>query len=229
MKKRILVISPHPDDLDFGCSGTIAKLTEERNKVSYLIVSDGSKGNHKIKVNEKKLVKIRKEEQKKAAGIVGVKEVFFLGEKDGEIENTKSLRKKLVRLIRKIKPDIIFSFDPANKAFDNFYRYHRDHRMTAEAVFDAVYPALGSESFFPELLKQGYKPHQIKEVWFFATQKPNKLVNISRTIKRKIKALSCHQSQIAEIKTVEKRIKEWARKVGGRKYLYAEGFRVVKL
>lgn len=229
MKKRILVISPHPDDLDFGCSGTVVKLTEEGNKVSYLIVSDGSKGNHKARLSQRALVKTRKEEQKKAAGIVGVKEVFFLEMNDGEIENTKSLRKKLVRLIRKIKPDIVFSFDPANKAFDNFYRYHRDHRMTAEAVFDAVYPASGSESFFPELLKQGYKPHQVKEVWFFATPKPNKLINIAGTIGKKTKALSCHQSQIVEMKKVEKRIKEWARKVGGRKYLYAEGFRVVKL
>ena len=111
MKNKILVISPHPDDLDFGCSGTVAKLTEKGEKVFYLIVSDGSKGNHKLKVSQGQLIKIRKAEQIKAAEVIRVKETFFLGIKDGEIEDTKFLRRELVKYIRKIKPDIIFSFD----------------------------------------------------------------------------------------------------------------------
>ena len=229
MKNRILAIGAHPDDLDFSCSGTISKLTRQGSEVVYLVISDGSKGSHKIKVGDSKLAKIRKEEQKREAKAVGVNEVIFLGLKDGEIENTKLLRKEIVKIIRKTKPDMIFSFDPANLAFDNPYRSHRDHRQAGEAVFDAIFPASGNESFFPELLRRGYKPHQVKEIWFFASPKPNKFIDIAKTIGDKIKALSYHKSQIADMKEVEKRIKDWAKKSGRKKgYKYAEAFRVVK-
>ncbi|MFQ6049610.1 MAG: PIG-L deacetylase family protein [Candidatus Paceibacterales bacterium] len=229
MKNKILAISAHPDDLDFACAGTTAKLVKEGNEVFYLIVSDGSKGTRKVKFSQNKLTKIRKKEQKKAAKVLGVKKVFFLGLMNGEIENTKSLRKELVKIIRRMKPDIIFSFDPGNLSFDNIYRFHRDHRQVAEAVFDAIYPAVHNSAFFPELLKKGYKPYRIKEIWFFATANPNKFVDITKTIEKKIEALSCHQSQIFDIKEIAKRIKNWAKKAGRkRKYKYAELFRVVK-
>src|SRR3989344_5178513 len=225
---KILAIGAHPDDLDFSCAGTTAKLTQQGNEVAYLIISDGSKGSQKVKAAPGKLAKIRKEEQKRAAKAVGVNEVIFLGLKDGEIENTKYLRREIVKAIRKTKPDIVFSFDPANLAFENPYRSHRDHRQAGEAVFDAIFPASGNEFFFPELLKQGYKPHQVKEIWFFASPKPNKIINIAKTIGDKIKALSCHKSQIVNMKEIKKRIKDWARKSGRKKgYKYAEALRVV--
>ena len=105
MKNKILAIAAHPDDLDFSCAGTTAKLTRQGNEVVYLIISDGSKGSHKVKVTATKLAKIRQEEQTLSAKAVGVKEVTFLGVKDGEIENTASLRKEIVKIIRKTKPE----------------------------------------------------------------------------------------------------------------------------
>jgi len=228
-KNRVLAISPHPDDLDFGCAGTMAKFASLGDKIFYLIVSDGSKGVHKGEFFSKELVEIRKKEQREAAEVVGAKEVYFLGLKDGEIEDTKGLRRELVKWIRKLRPDIIFTFDPANKSFDSFPRYHRDHRKVAEAAFDAIYPAAGNKSFFPELYKKGYEPYQPKEVWFFAATKPNKIIDIKATIDKKIKALSCHKSQIIDMGVVEKRIREWGKRIGGNKYLYGEGFRIVKL
>ena len=226
----ILAIAAHPDDLDFSSAGTIAKLAKEGNEIFYLIISDGSKGSHKVGFGGKKLADVRKKEQKEAAEFLGVKGVFFLGLKDGEIENTRSLRKEIVRLVRKVKPDIVFSFDPANLGFENPFRSHRDHRMAGEAVFDAIYPAAGNVSFFPELIRQGYKPHEIKEIWFFGSPKPNKFIDISQTIAKKIKDLSFHKSQIKDINEVEKRIKSWARKSGAKKGIkYAEAFRVVKM
>lgn len=229
MKKRILVISPHPDDLDFGCSGTLSKFASQGSEIFYLIVSDGSKGVHKGLFSSRKLIGVRLREQKEAAKTVGAKQVYSLGFKDGEIEDTKELRRELVKWIRKIKPEVIFSFDPANKFFDSFPRYHRDHRKVAEAAFDAIYPASGNKSFFPELYKKGFKPHQPKEVWFFSGLKPNKLIDISGIINNKLKALSSHQSQITDYSLLEKRIKDWAYKTGGKKYRYAESFRVVSL
>src|SRR3989338_7383477 len=106
-KTKVLVFSPHPDDLYFGCSGAVAKWTKEGQEVYYCIISGGCKGSNKTKVSEIELRKIREGEQKKAAGIVGAKKVIFLREKDGELENTKELRKKLVKVIREVKPDIV--------------------------------------------------------------------------------------------------------------------------
>ncbi len=227
MSERILVFSVHPDDLDFGCAGTVAKLVKEGNKITYCIISNGEKGTHKTKSSKQTIISMRKKEQKRAASIVGVKDVIFLNEKDGEVENTKALRRKLVSIIRKIKPDIVFSFDPANFLFDNFYRYHRDHRQAAEAVFDALYPASGSEAFFQDLNR---KPHTIKEVWFFAANRPNLWIDISETIDKKIEALLSHHSQIINEKELKKmifkRVKETGRKKGMK---YAESFRKLVL
>lgn len=227
MSKTILVFSAHPDDLDFGCSGTVAKLVKQGNKVVYCIISNGEKGVGKLKISPQQIVKLRQKEQKRAASIVGVKDVIFLNEKDGEVENTVALRKKLVSVIRKVKPEIVLSFDPANFLFDNFYRCHSDHRKAAEAVFDALYPASGSQAFFQDLKK---KPHAIKEVWFFATYQPNLWIDISGTIDKKIKALLSHSSQISDKKELEKRIFSWVRKMGRKKKMkYAEAFRKLQL
>lgn len=231
---RILVISPHPDDLEFGCAGTVAQLVEEGHEVSYLVVSDGSKGTRGIPQGEfmgkEKRIEMRKEEQVEAARILGVHRVEFSGFEDGEIENTNTLRKELVKIMRKWRPDIILSFDPANLGFDSFFRSHRDHRMVAEAVFDAIYPATHNRLYFPELLSQGYQPHRIREVWFFASADPNEFVDITDTIDKKIAALSCYASQIPDINEAKVWIKERAKELGReRGYQYAEAFRKVEL
>lgn len=177
-----------------------------------------------------------KKEEEAAAKVLGAKKVHFLNEVDGEVENTKSLRKKIVKAVRRIKPDIILSFDPSSLQFESVYRSHRDHRMAAEAAFDALYPALGNSSFFPELIKQGFPPHKAKEVWFFATPRPDKFVDISKTMHLKIKALQCHKSQIADMREMERRVKERmllegisANKARQGKMKYAEVFRVIAL
>ncbi len=225
---KVLVISPHPDDSDFGCAGTIASLVKEGNEVEELIATDGSKGSHVVGFDGKKLVAMRKREQREAAKVLGVETVHFLGEVDGEVENTKEFRKKLVAAIRKIKPEIVISYEPALH-FEIVYHSHRDHRQVAEAVFDALYPAAGSTSFFPELLTQGLQPHRPRELWFFATETPNKVVDITKTIDQKIQALLCHKSQI-ETKNLAQEVKERAAKRGKKKgFAYAEAFRTIEL
>ena len=228
--KKFLVVSPHPDDVDFSCAGTVSKLVKEGNRVEELIVSDGSKGIHKTGFGGDKLVELRKKEQRNAGKVLGVKEVSFFGETDGEVENTKNLRKKLVAFIRQRKPDVVMCPEPFVFRFDRAGILHRDHRNTGEAVFDAVYPAAGNTSFFPELLKKNLKPHSVQELWFWGSSKPNLVIDISKTIHQKIQALSCHASQIRDMQAVESRIKEWARIMGKGKHMrYAEAFRTLTL
>lgn len=222
---KILVFSPHPDDVDFGFAASAAKLVKNGNEIVYCIITDGSKGAHKAGFGAKAMKDLRVKEQISAAKIVGVKKVLFLYEHDGEVENTKFLRKKIVKVIRTVKPNVVVSPDPANKSFASFYGSHRDHRETAEAVFDAIYPAAGSKYFFPELAKK-YKPHQIDEAWFWNPEKPNKFIDISKTMGLKLKALRAHKSQFANVRVVEKRITERARLNGRKSGLkYAESFR----
>jgi LmbE family N-acetylglucosaminyl deacetylase len=227
MKRKFLVISPHPDDADFGASGCVAKLVKEGNTVEYMIVSDGSKGSHVIGLSGKKLALIREKEQKASAKILGVSKVTFLRQIDGEIENTPQLRKRLVKEMRRIKPDCVMSFDPSSLKFESVYRSHRDHRLVAEAVFDAIYPAVGNVSFFPELVKQGFGPHQIKELWFFASPRPNRRIDITKTMDIKLAALGCHKSQMGDMSDFEKFIRTRARTEAKKAGRYAEGFRVI--
>jgi LmbE family N-acetylglucosaminyl deacetylase len=223
---KVLVFSAHPDDLDFGCSGTVAKLAQDGKEAVYCIITNGEKGIQKVDKPREQMIAMREEEQKRAAMAASVNKVVFLGEIDGDLENTKELRKKIVKVIREEKPDIIFAFDPANQCFDSFYRFHRDHRAGAEAVFDAIYPAAGSRAFFPEFADSQIMPHQIKEAWFFGTERPNVYVDITDTIDKKIEALRQHEGQIYDMKEAENHVRKQASVIGKKnKMKYAEAFR----
>jgi LmbE family N-acetylglucosaminyl deacetylase len=221
--KKIMVISPHPDDLDFGCSGTNAKWARGGKEIIYIMVTSGDKGNDDLSVDPESFRKRREAEQKEAGLIVGVKHIVFLRYEDGEVENTQELRIDLVREIRKYRPEVVLTMDPANCNFDNHYLSHRDHRQTAEAVFDAVYPAAGNPFFFPELINEGYLPHNVREMLFFGTANPNVWSDISDTIEIKLKALSCHKSQGLNEEWLKQFISERAKSEGMKKNMaYAE-------
>jgi LmbE family N-acetylglucosaminyl deacetylase len=224
--RRALVISAHPDDLDFGCSGTVALWIRQGWEFLYVICTNGDKGTDDVEMDAEKLVEIRKEEQRAAARTVGVREVLFLGVEDGELENTPELRRKLVEAIRRFRPNVVFCQDPANRSFENVYVSHRDHREAAEAAFDALYPAAANPRFFPELLSGGLLPHRVEEVLFFGTQAPNFWVDISSVMEIKLKALFCHRSQLARRGDLEPLLRERFREQGKAKgYAYAEVFR----
>jgi len=228
--KKYLVFTPHPDDSDFGCAGTVTKLAKEGNTVVLCVITNGNKGVHHYNHAKKKIVAIRMKEQRASAEIQGIKRVIFLNKIDGELENTKALRKEVVKVIRQERPDIVMSLDPGNKTFDNFYRFHHDHRITAETVFDAVYPEATCDVFYPEMVKKGYTSHTIKEMWCFSTDRPTMFVDISKTIDKKIEALKQHKSQIARMEELDPRLREYARKnakKSRKKMKYAESFRII--
>lgn len=164
------------------------------------------------------------------ASILGIKKVIFLGEEDSTLENTNAFRKKLVKIIREQKPDLIFCFDPANKTFDRAPLFHRDHRAAAEAVFDAVYPEAGCDVFHPDLMRKGCKPHTIEELWCFGTAAPNRWIDISSTLQNKIQAILQHKSQISNPRELIGKVRKWAATSGRKKHMkYAEQFRVIPI
>jgi LmbE family N-acetylglucosaminyl deacetylase len=227
---KVLVVSAHPDDVDFGCAGTVALWSWAGARVNYLICTDGEKGAEEASYRPQEIRAVRRQEQMAAARVVGVQDVVFLGFPDGELENSQGLRKELVRWIRKFKPEVVFCQDPANRVFENPYVSHRDHRMAAEAVFDALYPACGNPNFFPELLKEGLEPHKVKEAFFFGTHSPNHWEDISSVMELKVKAVLSHKSQLKDPCSTEKFLLQRFREIGEQVgVMYAEPFRRLML
>src|SRR3989344_3187826 len=158
--KKVLGVAAHPDDLDFGMSGTIAKWTARGAEAYYLILTDGSKGSADKNMSPEDLVKMRQDEQREAAKILGVDEVFFLNYEDGCLVCDKQLKRDIARVIRKVKPEVIMTFDPtlvysAKRGIIN----HPDHRAAGQATLDACFPLARDHLSFPELLAEGLEPH----------------------------------------------------------------------
>ena len=112
--QRILVMMAHPDDAEFICGGTIARLVAEGRDVYYVLVTSGNRGSHEAGMTMERLGKMREDEQRHAAGVIGVRDVIFLGYNDGEVEVNLGLRKELVHAIRQVQPDVLFTFDPGD-------------------------------------------------------------------------------------------------------------------
>ncbi len=228
MKKIILAVGAHPDDIDISCAGTVAKTITEGGEAYYLVLTDGSKGSEDLTISTRELIRIRKAEQQKAADILGVKKVFFLDFVDGELENTASLRKHIVKIIRQIKPTTVICWDPTL-----YYDEHRnmvnhpDHRIGGEATMDCVYPFARNARTFPELMEEGLEPHIVEELLILNFQKANFFVDITQTVDKKIAAITCHQSQFENIEKFGERIKEMSKIMSQKakpKLKYAEGF-----
>jgi LmbE family N-acetylglucosaminyl deacetylase len=221
MRKVILAVSAHPDDIEFHTGGTMFKMKGEGCEIYFAVATNGENGfkiEHKSRTAR---VKIRNQEQFKAAKFLGVKEVFFLNYKDCFLPNNDELRQKLVSIIKKVKPDIVFSFDPANKSFESINLNHRDHRVIAEAVFDAVFAARN------RYFSRG-ESHAVSRFWFFGPNKPNHFENITAQIENKIKLIEAHRSQFDRKDSMEKWVKEHLSHFT-RKYKYSEKFRIVEI
>jgi LmbE family N-acetylglucosaminyl deacetylase len=221
--KVILGVAAHPDDLDFGASGTIAKWVKQGATCYYLICTNGCKGSDDPKMTEEKLVKIRQQEQITAGKILGLKNVFFLKHNDTELVADLTLKKEIVYYIRKLKPDVVITTDPtiiySNRGFIN----HTDHRAAGQATIDAVFPMARDRLTFPEYEKLGLTPHKVQTLYLTSFDKPTEIIDISETIEIKINALRAHESQISEASI--SRIKEWSKLLGKKqKYPFAEGF-----
>jgi len=224
--KVVLGVAAHPDDLDFGASGTMAGFAKNGADVHYLIVTDGSKGSSDEKLSSADLIKIREKEQRNAVKAIGGKSVTFLGYPDGELEVSMALKKDIVKVIRTLKPDVVITMDPAmlysaKRGFIN----HPDHRAAAQATLDSVFPLARDHMVFPELFANGYLPHKTPTVLLTNFDSNNFVVDITDTFDEKIAALRAHVSQVGDIGEVKKWMSQMAEMIGKPSgYKYAEGF-----
>lgn len=227
-KKVVLAIGAHADDMDFGASGTVAKYVQEGWDAYYIVATDGSRGSEDPNMTHERLAAIRQEEQKAAAKVLGVKDVFFLGHTDTQLVADQLLKEEIVRIIRTVKPTIVITMDPT------FYYYagedfgfinHTDHRNIGLATLDAVFPMSRDRLTFPQHEREGLAPWKTKELWLVNFTTPTYVVNISSTWETKIKALQCHASQFQDVEKFVSMITQRSQMLGKEKgYEYGENF-----
>jgi LmbE family N-acetylglucosaminyl deacetylase len=224
--QRVLVVSAHPDDIEFGCAGTVAKWTDEGADVTYCIVTDGSTGTPDAELAGTKLATIRRDETNEAAKIAGVTDVRFLDYRDGYVEYTLDLRRDIARVFRDVRPTRYIVMDP-EPILGGWFVNHPDHRAVAHASLDVTVTAGTTPGHFPELIDEGFEPWRgLREVYVTGPAGGNHAVDITSTIDRKIEALKAHRSQIDW--DVDPLIRNWAKTNGQEHgFEYAELFRLL--
>ena len=230
---RVLVVTAHPDDPEFGFGASIARLADDGADVTYVICSDGCQGGEDPTVPDAELSATRYAEQRAAAEVLGVKDVVFLGFRDGYLAPTVELRKAITREIRRFRPDLVLTHAPIRVVSVGIGASHPDHLAVGEATMCAVYPDARNPRAYPELLDEGLVAHKVKEVWLPGLEQADHFVDATGLIDRKIQAILCHRSQFlhreAEPDVPGKWIRDRMRQAGEKAgFEYAEGFRKIQ-
>ena len=228
--ERALVMSAHPDDVDFGAAGTVATWTATGVQVSYCLVTDGDAGGFDAAVPRPEMAAIRRREQEAAAKVVGVNDVTFLGHPDGRLVVSLELRRDLARVIRRLRPQRVLCPSP-DRNWHNIHASHPDHLAAGEAALAAVFPDARNPFAHPELLDEGLEPHTVLEVWMMGSPSANHFVDVTDVFDRKMAALRCHTSQLPDPDATWRSLRAWteatARQGGLPEGRLAEAFHVV--
>lgn len=223
--ERVMVVVAHPDDAEFSSAGTIARFTEAGFEVVIVQVTSGDKGTARRDISSADLAEMRESEEREAASRLGVKTVEFLRCGDGELLPDLNLREKIVRQIRKHRPDIVITHDPFRP-----YSLHPDHRAVGTSTVDSVYPTARDPLYFPDHLESGLEPHKVAELWMYGSESPDKFIDVSQTLHRKVDALKAHASQVGTAETLEERMRDRAREIAkGTGLEMAEAFKVIRM
>ena len=228
--ERVLVVAAHPDDIEFGAAGTVARWVGEGTEVHYLLMTRGDKGSDDPATDPTALAALREDEQRAAAAEIGVVGVDFLDEPDGQVEAGLRLRERVTRVIRVFRPEIVMSHDPTVLFVNNEWVNHPDHRAVGTVVVDAVFPTARDPLNFPEHAAAGLASWKVAELFLWSTNEANQLVDIGATLERKIAALAHHRSQFRSFDETARWVRSGAEELGERAgYPAAEGFRRVTL
>ncbi|MCS7051798.1 MAG: PIG-L family deacetylase, partial [Thermomicrobium sp.] len=150
---RVMVVVAHPDDMEFGAGGTVARLVQEGKEVVLVQCTSGEKGTDRRDVAPECIAQQREAEEREACKRLGVREVVFLRLPDGELVPDLAFRERIVRQIRLFRPDIVITHDPFRP-----YALHPDHRAVGITTIDAVYPTARDPLYFPQHLAEGLEP-----------------------------------------------------------------------
>ena len=226
-----MVVAAHPDDIEFTCAGTLARWARTGARLCYVLCTSGESGIDDLAVPRERAAEIRESEQRAAAEVVGPADVVFLRLPDGLLEPTLDLRKRLIREIRRFRPEVLICGDPTLVWMGPTFLNHPDHRAAAAAALDAAWPAAGQVSLFQEMREEGLEAHRPRKIYVtgWTQAEADLFVDIGETIETKIAALRAHASQMSG-SDPGPFIRQWAAgNAQGREMEYAESFRVVTL
>jgi LmbE family N-acetylglucosaminyl deacetylase len=230
--ERVLVVTAHPDDVDFGVAGSVAVWVNAGVEVTYCVVTDGDAGGLDRSVPRAEMAMLRREEQRAAAAEVGVRSVTFLGYSDGRLTASFELRRDLSRVLRQVRPDRLVCQSP-ERHWDRIGASHPDHLAAGEAAVCAAYPDARNLFAHPELLEEGLEPFSVRELWLMAAPRSNRAVDITDVFELKLAALRRHRSQVGEGEWLDERLRGWfgegARLAGLEEGRLAETFQVVEM
>lgn len=228
--ESVLAVFAHPDDIEFGCAGTIARWVKAGARAAYVLATSGDVGIAKPGMTRAKAAEIREAETLAAARVVGVDDVTFFRIGDGTVENNLELRRRIVREIRRFRPEVVMCGDPTLLFTARGSINHPDHRAVAGAAVDAVFPSAGQPNLFEELEQEGLSAHKVRKVYVTAWGEGDTFINITDTIDLKIQALKKHTSQVGKWKGLEEAMKTRAAERGKQvEMAYAESFRVLTI
>jgi LmbE family N-acetylglucosaminyl deacetylase len=207
---RVLVVTAHPDDADFGAAGTIAGWVDAGLAVTILLCTHGEQGGFDDN-NRDQMPAIREHEQVAASAALGVKDVRFLpGHRDGWLEPSWELQRQIVEVIRDVQPQRVLIQSP-ERWYDRIQASHPDHLAAGEAAIRAIYPAAENRFAWPELIEKGLQPWHVSEVWIMAHPEMTHAVDITNTFDRKLAALQAHASQTGHMGgQLEGMLRGWA-------------------
>ena len=207
--ERVLAVTAHPDDIDFGAAGTIASWTAAGIEVVYCLCTDGDAGGFDPDVDRAEIPGIRRAEQESAAKVLGVTDVRFLGYPDGALEVTQDLRRDISRVIRQVRPQRMLVQSP-ERNWARIGSSHPDHLAAGTAALAAIYPDARNPFAHPALLADGLEEWAVAETWVMAHPQAEHFVDITEQFETKVAALRMHVSQTAHMDDLDARLREWA-------------------
>jgi LmbE family N-acetylglucosaminyl deacetylase len=229
--ERALVVTAHPDDVDFGAAGTVSTWTDQGISVTYCVITDGDAGGFDPAVPRSEIPGIRRAEQSAAARACGVDDVRFLGYRDGELTVTHDLRRDISRVIRQVRPQRMLIQSP-ERNWSRIQASHPDHLAAGEAAIQAIYPDARNPFTHVSLVHdEGLDAWTVPEVWVMAGPNPDHFVDVTDTYPRKLEALHAHVSQTAHHDDLDAMLRGWltmnAERFGLTEGRLAEIFQVV--
>ncbi len=229
--RRVLAFAAHPDDIDFGAAGTLARWASDGAEITYCIMTSGDAGGFDP-ADRTGVSELRNEEQRAAARRVGAREVVFLGERDGYLEANHAVVAKAVAQIRRVRPDVVLSMHP-ERNWERIQASHPDHLACGEIVTRAVYPAAENPFAYPELAGQGLEAYKVPWLWFYGAprERENRAVDVTATVDTKLAAIRVHASQHPDMEGMDASVRRFlqdnARRHGLPEGTSAEVFHVV--
>lgn len=230
--ERVVVVTAHPDDVDFGVAGTVSTWTAAGIEVTYCICTDGQAGGFDDELHRDRIPDIRRAEQRTAAAEAGVDDVRFLGYVDGELQAAAPMVRDISRVIRDVRPQRVITHSP-ERDWQYLGRSHPDHLAAGEATVRAVYPAARNPYAFPELRHDGLQAWTVHDLWLLGHPTSSHAVDVTDTFELKLAAILAHESQHPDPALIEPRMRGFlganAQRHGLPEGRLAEAFFVVRI